>query len=105
MKFLIDAQLPRRAVDWFGSAGCDGLHTLDLPEGNRTTDQTLIEVGDREQRAVMTKDADFVSSHVLQGRPAKLLGFDREHQQPRARNIARAVDAGHTPRIPDALVP
>ncbi len=73
MKFLVDAQLPRRDAGWFAAAGCDALHTLDLPDGNRTTDQQVIEAADREQRAVVTKDADFVDSHVLYARPARLL--------------------------------
>lgn len=38
MKFLIDAQLPRRMTSWLGGAACDAVHTLDLPDGNRTTD-------------------------------------------------------------------
>jgi predicted nuclease of predicted toxin-antitoxin system len=73
MKFLIDAQLPRRMAGWLSSAGCDALHTLDLPDGNRTTDTQVIDVADRDQRVVATKDADFVNAHVLHGRPAKLL--------------------------------
>ena len=36
MNFLIDAQLPRRAVGWLTGAGFDAIHTLDLPDGNRT---------------------------------------------------------------------
>ncbi len=73
MKFVVDAQLPRRAAGWLVTAGFDAIHTLDLPEGNRTTDVRIIELADREQRAVVTKDADFVDSHTLHGRPAKLL--------------------------------
>jgi predicted nuclease of predicted toxin-antitoxin system len=30
-------------------------------------------VADRDQRVVVTKDADFVDSHVLAGQPARLL--------------------------------
>ena len=73
MKFLIDAPLPRRMAGWLGSAGCDTVHTLDLPNGNRTTDEKVVECADREQRAVVTKDADFVNSHLLHAKPAKLL--------------------------------
>ena len=73
MNFLIDAHLPRRMFDWFVSAGCDAVHTLDLPRGNRTSDDELTTLADTEGRAVITKDADFVDSHTLQGRPAKLL--------------------------------
>lgn len=73
MKFVVDAQLPRRAVGWLVAAGCDAIHTLDLPQGNRTPDGQITDVADREGRAVVTKDADFVDSHALHGRPAKLL--------------------------------
>lgn len=73
MNFLVDAQLLRRVAGWLAAAGCDAIHTLDLPAGNRTTDQQVIDAADREQRAVVTKDADFVDSHVLHARPARLL--------------------------------
>jgi len=73
MKFLVDAQLPRRMTAWLTAAGCDAVHTLDLPAGNRTTDERINDVADLEQRVVVTKDADFVDSHLLRGRPAKLL--------------------------------
>lgn len=73
MRFLVDAQLPRRMAGWLTTAGCDALHTLDLVDGNKTTDQVVAEQADRDQRVVITKDADFVDSHLLHGRPAKLL--------------------------------
>ena len=41
MKFLIDAQLPRRLAHQLAAAGFEITHTLDLPQGNRTTDQSL----------------------------------------------------------------
>lgn len=73
MNFLVDAQLPRRLTAWLTAAGCDAVHTLDLPDGNRTTDEQINDVADREQRVVVTKDAEFVDSHVLRNRPVKLL--------------------------------
>jgi predicted nuclease of predicted toxin-antitoxin system len=73
VRFLVDAQLPRRMTAWLTAAGCDARHTLDLPDGNRTTDAQVIDVADAEQRVVVTKDADFVDSHLLTGRPANLL--------------------------------
>jgi predicted nuclease of predicted toxin-antitoxin system len=42
MKFLVDAQLPRRAVKWLEAAGAEAMHRLDLPEGNRTSDTKVI---------------------------------------------------------------
>jgi predicted nuclease of predicted toxin-antitoxin system len=73
MKILIDAQLPRRMAGWFVAAGCDAIHMLDLPLRNRTPDGDFIEIANLEQRVVATKDAEFVDSHLLFGRPAKLL--------------------------------
>ena len=73
MRFLVDAQMPRRMVAWITAAGGDAVHTLDLPDANRTSDAQIIDLADREQRVVVTKDADFVDSHILHGRPARLL--------------------------------
>jgi predicted nuclease of predicted toxin-antitoxin system len=60
-------------IGWLGAAGGQAVHTLELPDGNRTTDEQINDLADREQRVVVTKDADFVDSHLLQGRPPKLL--------------------------------
>jgi predicted nuclease of predicted toxin-antitoxin system len=73
VNFLVDAHLPRRMTAWLSAAGCDAVHTFDLPDKNRTTDQELLDLADREQRVIVTKDSDFVDSHILNGRPAKLL--------------------------------
>jgi predicted nuclease of predicted toxin-antitoxin system len=73
MKFIVDAQLPRRMSGWLNGAGCDAVHTLDLPDGNQTTDTRIIEIAEYESRVVVTKDADFVTTHTLSGRPSKLL--------------------------------
>jgi predicted nuclease of predicted toxin-antitoxin system len=73
MRFLVDAQLPRRFCMWLSEAGYDAAHTLDLPRGNRTTDNEVLELAEREQRVVVTKDDDFVQSFLIAGRPAKLL--------------------------------
>lgn len=73
MKFLVDAQLPRRFCGWLTEDGHDAVHTLDLPHGNRTTDNEILDVAEREQRIVVTKDDDFVQSLLITGRPAKLL--------------------------------
>ena len=97
MNFLIDAQLPRRMVAWLTAAGCDASHTLDLPDGNRTTDSQVIDLADREQRMVISKDADFVDSHILRGRPAKLLLISTG-------NISnRDLEALIVPLIPDIV--
>jgi predicted nuclease of predicted toxin-antitoxin system len=97
MNFLVDAQLPRRMTAWLTAAGCDAMHTLDLPVGNRTTDEQINEVADREQRVVVSKDADFVDGHLLRGRPAKLLLISTG-------NISnRDLEALLVPLIPDIV--
>lgn len=73
MKFLVDAQLPARLARFLSGAGHDGLHTSELPEGNRTTDGRIAELADKEGRVVMTKDRDFRDSHLLKGSPQRLL--------------------------------
>jgi predicted nuclease of predicted toxin-antitoxin system len=73
MKFLVDAQLPRRLVALLVQAGHDAIHTLDLPLGNRTTDAVINQLSLGVQRVVVTKDADFVDSFLLRQEPWKLL--------------------------------
>ncbi len=73
MKFLVDAQLPKRVAAWLTATGCDAVHTLDLPHANRTSDVEVMTVADTQDRVVVTKDADFVDSHLLHGRPSKLM--------------------------------
>jgi len=72
VKFLVDAQLPRRMCGWLISCGHDAIHTLDLPKGNRTPDQELIERAELDGRILVTKDDDFVQSRLVRGRPRLL---------------------------------
>ena len=65
MKFLIDAQLPRRLAVQLTQAGFQVKHTLDLTTGNRTSDQALIVLSITEQAVLITKDSDFVESFLL----------------------------------------
>ena len=73
MKFIVDAQLPRRLALELSGFGHDAIHTLDFPAGNRTTDADIIAAAIRESRVVVTKDSDFVTSFLLRGVPPKLL--------------------------------
>jgi predicted nuclease of predicted toxin-antitoxin system len=73
MRFLVDAQLPRRFCAWLAETGHDAVHTLELPNGNRTSDWEILDVAERDQRIVVTKDDDFVQSFLIAGRPHKLL--------------------------------
>ena len=73
MKFLIDAQLPKRLAAELKQAGFEATHTLELPEGNRTTDRALIELSTTGQSILVTKDSDFVQSFLIKREPWKLL--------------------------------
>lgn len=73
MKFLVDAQLPKRLASYLKTAGHDVRHTLDLPLGNRTSDKHINQISLEEQRIVVSKDADFRDSHLINNEPYKLL--------------------------------
>ena len=73
MKFIVDAQLPRRLARELAASGHDAVHTLDFPAGNRTQDKDIVALAIRENRVVVTKDNDFVTSFLLRGTPPKLL--------------------------------
>ena len=73
MKFLVDAQLPRKLVYQLQDAGHDAIHTRDLPLQNRTPDAVINQISKVDYRIVITKDVDFVNSHLVKGEPYKLL--------------------------------
>jgi predicted nuclease of predicted toxin-antitoxin system len=73
MKFLVDAHLPRSLVHRLREVGYDAMHTRDLPRGNRTPEAVINDLSVREQRIVVTKDEDFVTSFLLYHQPYKLL--------------------------------
>jgi predicted nuclease of predicted toxin-antitoxin system len=41
--------------------------------GNRSTDAAIVQAAEAENRVVVTKDSDFVNSHLLRNQPSKLL--------------------------------
>ena len=49
------------------------MHVKDLPKAGATSDAEIAEFADRENRIVVTKDADFQDSHLLRGTPRQLL--------------------------------
>jgi predicted nuclease of predicted toxin-antitoxin system len=73
MKFIVDAQLPRRLVRFLQGLGYDAIHTLDLPQQNATPDSSINAISIAEERIVITKDADFVDSFLTIQQPYKLL--------------------------------
>ncbi len=73
MRLLVDAHLPRGLCTVLARHGHDAMHAFDLPAGNATKDGSINQLSLTEQRVVLSKDTDFFYSHLLQGRPWKLL--------------------------------
>jgi len=72
MKFIIDAQLPYQMSLFIRQKGFDVIHTNDLPDKERTTDDYIRIISQAENRIVVTKDSDFIDSFYLKSVPAKL---------------------------------
>jgi predicted nuclease of predicted toxin-antitoxin system len=100
VRFLVDAHLPPSLAAALALAGHEAVHTRDLPAQNRTRDGMINELSLVDQRVVISKDTDFFYSHILQGRPWKLLLV-------RTGNIGsaelRALFLRHLPAILEAL--
>ena len=73
MKFLLDAQLPKKLSLFLAYKGHDSLHTLDLPNANNSKDSELNSLSMEEQRVVVSKDMDFVESLLVSNKHYKLL--------------------------------
>ncbi len=73
MKFIIDAQLPKSLSEFLKDKGYDSIHTLELPDKNKTTDKQIIEIAIRTNRIVVSKDYDFLESFLLKSEPSKLI--------------------------------
>jgi len=73
MKFIVDAQLPNGIAWILNNRGFDALHTDNLPDQERTTDNQIREIAVRENRVVVTKDSDFLDSHYIKNIPERLL--------------------------------
>ncbi len=73
MKYLVDAQLPKRLKIWLTSQGVDAIHTLDLPKQNYTSDAEIINEYATLETVVITKDKDFPHQRLIKKKPKRLL--------------------------------
>lgn len=73
MKFLVDAHLAASLCALLQQAGHNAIHTNHLAAQNQTSDEVINEISLREHRVVVTKDSDFYHSHLLHGKPWKLM--------------------------------
>ncbi len=75
MKFIVDAQLPRKLSYLLQEYGHDVIHTLDLPSQNLTKDSYINQLSLDEKRVVISKDLDFIESLLISNKPYKLLAI------------------------------
>ena len=73
MKFIVDAQLPVGLKFIINNYGYEAIHTDDLPDKERTTDDQIRNLSKTGPWIVISKDSDFVDSHYIKGIPEKLL--------------------------------
>ncbi|NOX46701.1 MAG: hypothetical protein GXO89_06960 [Chlorobi bacterium] len=73
MIFLVDANLPYKLALMLRNKGYDVLHTDDLSNKERTTDNEIRDISLDQNRIVITKDSDFLDSHLVNQIPKKLL--------------------------------
>ena len=73
MRFLVDANLPFKLILILRNKGFDVIHTDNLPSKEQTTDREIREISLEEDRIVISKDSDFLDSHLIIGEPKKFL--------------------------------
>jgi predicted nuclease of predicted toxin-antitoxin system len=73
MKFIVDAQLPRKLAVWLRAKGFSAIHTLELPNQNLTSDKEINRLSILEERIVISKDSDFYDSYFNILEPYKLI--------------------------------
>ena len=73
MKFLLDAQLPSSLLIALESLGADCVHTSSLPHKNATSDNEILAFCKQENRIIISKDTDFLFSHLIHKNPSKLI--------------------------------
>jgi len=72
IKFIVDAQLPYSLALMLRGKGFDVTHTDNLPNKEKTTDNEIRVVAEKEKRIVITKGNDFFDSYILNKTPARL---------------------------------
>ncbi|MBA4147358.1 MAG: DUF5615 family PIN-like protein [Verrucomicrobia bacterium] len=76
MRFIVDAHLSPGICKMLQAAGHDAIHTTQLSNGNRTSDQTINELSLSEQRVLISKDTDFYYSLLLHHKPGNWYWYE-----------------------------
>jgi len=73
MKFIVDAHIPKKLSLFLEWKGYDSIHTLDLPNKNRSKDNEINQISVDEKRVLISKDLDFIESLLISNKPYKLI--------------------------------
>ena len=72
-RLLIDQQLPSALAKYFTELGHDAKHVKEYPGGTTLADAEIVSTTQDETRIVVTKDDDFLVTHLLLKKPARLV--------------------------------
>ncbi|MEZ4827790.1 MAG: DUF5615 family PIN-like protein [Bacteroidia bacterium] len=72
-KVLCDVHIAYKVVRYFESKGHEAIHVNGILEGFHTKDSEISRYANENGFTVMTKDADFKNSHLLESSPLRLL--------------------------------
>ncbi|MDX2250281.1 MAG: DUF5615 family PIN-like protein [Bacteroidia bacterium] len=72
-KVLCDVHIAYKVVRYFESKGHEAIHVNNMLDGFYTKDSEISHYANENGFTVMTKDADFKNSHLLENSPVRLL--------------------------------
>ena len=72
-KVLCDVHIAYKVVRFFQSNGHEAIHINDILDSYHTKDSEISRYANENGYTVMTKDADFRNSHLLNNSPSRVL--------------------------------
>src|SRR5882724_7305549 len=73
MRALCDVHLSYKLVNFLCSRNIETIHVNQLSGKSSTPDTQITEYADKNELVLISKDEDFMNSHFLQGKPARLI--------------------------------
>ncbi len=72
-QFLCDVHISYKIAKFLETKGYKAIHINKILEGFNTTDAAISEYANENNYIVVTKDIDFKNSHIISGKPRKVL--------------------------------
>jgi predicted nuclease of predicted toxin-antitoxin system len=73
MKAICDVHLSYKLVNFLCSRNIEAVHVNQLTKKWLTPDSEIAEFADNNEMVLISKDEDFMNSHFLQAKPARLI--------------------------------